>query len=147
MLKEFREFALKGNLVDIAVGLILGAAFGAVANSLVEDIIMPPVGALIGGVDFSNIFTVLRDGPTAGPYPSLAAARAAGAAVIAWGNFLNVVITFLLTALAVFMLVKAMNAARRRQTSEADAPATPELTTDQQLLSEIRDALRNRPVG
>jgi large conductance mechanosensitive channel len=145
MLKEFREFALKGNLVDIAVGLILGAAFGAVAKSLVDEVIMPPIGLLLGGMDFSNLYVTLREGTTAGPYPSLAAAREAGAVVIGWGAFLNAAITFLITALAVFFLVKGMNAARRRQTAEADATPEPELTTDQALLTEIRDLLRQRP--
>src|SRR5687768_12294084 len=102
MLKEFREFALKGNLVDIAVGLILGAAFGAVAKSLVDEIVMPPIGMLLGGVDFTNLYVTLREGATPGPYASLIAAREAGAVVLGWGAFLNVLITFLITAWAVF---------------------------------------------
>jgi large conductance mechanosensitive channel len=141
MLKEFREFALKGNLVDIAVGLILGAAFGAVAKSLVDEIIMPPIGMLLGGVDFTNLFLLLREGATPGPYASLAAAREAGAVAIGWGAFLNVLLTFLITAWAVFLLVKGMNKARRQQPEEVieDAP-----TPDQALLAEIRDLLKGR---
>lgn len=147
MLKEFREFALKGNLVDVAVGIIIGAAFTAVANSLVNDLIMPPIGLATGGVDFSNLFVTLKDGAAAGPYPSLEAARTAGATVLAWGSFINVILTFLITAFAVFLLVKGMNAARRRQTAEAGSAPEPELTTDQKLLAEIRDALKGRPVA
>jgi large conductance mechanosensitive channel len=145
MRKEFREFALKGNLVDVAVGLILGAAFGAVVKSLVDELIMPPIGLLLGGVDFSNLYVVLREGAAPGPYPSLVAAREAGAVVLGWGAFVNVALTFLITAFAVFMLVKGMNAARRKQTAEAEATPEPELTTDQALLAEIRDLLRARP--
>jgi large conductance mechanosensitive channel len=143
MLKEFREFALKGNLVDVAVGLILGAAFGAVVTSLVDNVIMPPIGMLLGGMDFANLFLVLKDGTPAGPYPSLDAAKEAGAVAIGWGAFVNVAISFLITAFAVFLLVKGMNRARRQQPEEVvEAGPTP----DQALLAEIRDLLRNRPV-
>lgn len=145
MLKEFREFAVKGNVVDMAVGIIIGAAFGSIVTALVEGILMPPIGLLIGGVDFSDIFTVLRQGTPEGPYDTLAAAQAAGAVVIAWGAFLNTVISFLIVAFAVFLLVKWINMLKREQKAEAEAaPAEPELTTDQQLLSEIRDLLRQR---
>lgn len=145
MWKEFKEFALKGNVVDVAVGIIIGAAFGAVANGLVENVIMPPIGLLLGGIDFSNFYLVLSEGTPPGPYPSLAAAQAAGAVVVAYGAFINVVLTFLITAFAVFLLVKAMNAAKRAQAAAAaEAPAEPALTTDQQLLTEIRDLLRGR---
>jgi len=142
MLKEFREFALKGNLVDIAVGLILGAAFGAVVASLVDNVIMPPIGMLLGGVDFSNLYLTLSEGTTAGPYASIDAAREAGAVVIGWGAFINVALSFLITAFAVFMLVKGMNKARRQQPEEAVEEAP---TPDQALLMEIRDLLKNRP--
>ncbi len=118
MLKEFREFALKGNLVDIAVGLILGAAFGAVAKSLVDELVMPPIGMLLGGVDFTNLYVTLSEGAIPGPYASLAAAREAGAVVLGWGAFVNVALTFLITAGAVFLLVKAMNKARRAPVEE-----------------------------
>ncbi|MCU0497967.1 MAG: large conductance mechanosensitive channel protein MscL [Anaerolineae bacterium] len=109
MLKEFRDFIMRGNVLDLAVGIIIGAAFGAIVTSLVNDIIMPPIGVILGGVDFSNIYTVLREGSTPGPYASLAAAKEAGAAVIAWGVFVNALINFLVVALAVFLLVKSVN--------------------------------------
>lgn len=142
MLKEFREFALKGNLVDIAVGLILGASFGAVAKSLVDELIMPPIGMLLGGVDFSNLYVTLSQGAVPGPYASLAAAREAGAVVLGWGAFVNVGLTFLITAFAVFLLVKAMNKARR---APAEEPVEEAPTPDQALLVEIRDLLKQRP--
>ena len=105
MWKEFKEFAITGNAIDLAVGLVLGAAFGTIVTTLVEQILMPPIGLLLGGVDFSNIFTVLKAGTTPGPYASLAAANAAGAVVVAWGALLNTVITFLIVAFSVFLLV------------------------------------------
>ena len=142
MIKEFREFALKGNLVDIAVGLILGASFGAVAKSLVDELIMPPIGMLLGGVDFTNLYVTLSQGAVPGPYASLAAAREAGAVVLGWGAFVNVALTFLITAFAVFLLVKAMNKARRAPAEEAVEEGP---TPDQALLAEIRDLLRQRP--
>lgn len=148
MLKEFREFAVQGNVVDMAVGIIIGAAFGTIVTSLVEGILMPPIGLLVGGVDFSDIFTVLRQGTPAGPYETLAAAQEAGAVVIAWGAFLNTVISFLIVAFAVFLLVKWINVLKREQKAEAEAaPSEPELTADQQLLTEIRDLLRQRPIA
>jgi large conductance mechanosensitive channel len=110
MLKEFKEFALKGNMLDLAVGVVLGAAFGAVVASLVKDVLMPPIGKLLGGVDFSDLFVVLG----AGTYPSLKAAQDAGAATLNYGVFLNAVINFVLVAAALFFVVKAVNAARRQ---------------------------------
>ncbi len=123
MLKEFRDFAMKGNVVDMAVGIIIGAAFGTIVASLVADIIMPPIGMLLGGVDFTNIFVALKDGATAGPYPTLAAAQAAGAVTMNVGMFLNKVFSFIIVAFSVFMLVKAMNKAKRAE--PAPAPAAP----------------------
>ncbi|MBK9777387.1 MAG: large-conductance mechanosensitive channel protein MscL [bacterium] len=123
MLKEFRDFAMKGNVVDMAVGIIIGAAFGTIVASLVADIIMPPIGMLLGGVDFTNIFVALKDGSTAGPYPTLAAAQAAGAVTMNVGMFLNKVFSFIIVAFSVFMLVKAMNKAKRAE--PAPAPAAP----------------------
>lgn len=147
MWKEFKEFAITGNAIDLAVGLILGAAFGTIVTTLVEQILMPPIGLLLGGVDFSDIYTVLKSGTTPGPYASLEAATAAGAVVIAWGVFANAIVSFLIVAFAVFLLVKWINAAKRQVTREvASAPAAPELTPDQQLLTEIRDALTARGV-
>ena len=147
MWKEFKEFAVKGNAIDLAVGLILGAAFGSIVTSLVEQIVMPPIGLLLGGADFSDLFTVLKDGTPSGPYDSLEAANAAGAVVMAWGAFLNTVLSFLIVAVSVFLIVKWVNGLQKAVTTEvADAPAAPELTPDQQLLTEIRDALRTRPL-
>lgn len=123
MLKEFRDFAMKGNVVDMAVGIIIGAAFGTIVASLVADIIMPPIGMLMGGVDFTNIFVALKDGATAGPYQTLAAAQAAGAVTLNVGVFLNKVFSFIIVAFSVFMLIKAMNKAKR--TEPAPAPAAP----------------------
>jgi large conductance mechanosensitive channel len=146
MWKEFQEFAVKGNVVDMAVGIIIGAAFGTIVTALVEGIIMPPIGLLIGGVDFSNIFTVLQAGDPVGPYASLADAQAAGAVVIAWGAFINTLISFLIVAFAVFVFVRWINALKRRQEVEATVaePASPALTADQALLTEIRDLLAGR---
>ena len=123
MLKEFRDFAMKGNVVDMAVGIIIGAAFGTIVASLVSDIIMPPIGMMMGGVDFTNIFVALKDGATAGPYKTLADAQAAGAVTMNVGVFINKVISFIIVAFSVFMLVKAMNKAKRAE--PAPAPAAP----------------------
>jgi large conductance mechanosensitive channel len=122
MFKEFKEFALKGNVVDMAVGIIIGGAFGSIVNTLVNGVLMPPLGLLMGGVDFSNLYIVLKEGIKAGPYLALADAKAAGAVTINYGLFLNAVISFLIMAFAVFLLVKALNALRR---DEAPAPAAP----------------------
>ena len=139
MFKEFKEFAMKGNLVDMAVGLTLGAAFGLFAASFVADIFSPPLGLLLGGVDFANMFVVLRDGAnSAGPYESLAKAKEAGAVVVAYGQFLNAAINFLVVAFAMFLVVKAVNRLRKKQEA-APAPAP---TAEVTLLTEIRDLLR-----
>jgi large conductance mechanosensitive channel len=119
MWKEFREFALKGNAVDLAIGVIIGAAFGAVVNSLVKDVVMPPIGLALGGVDFSNLFLVL--GP--GTYPSLKAAQEAGAATLNYGVFINTIINFAIVAVALFVLVKTMNRLKREEPA-APAPTT-----------------------
>lgn len=146
MWKEFKEFAVQGNAIDLAVGLILGAAFGSIVTTLVDQILMPPIGLLTGGVDFSNIFTVLQDGTPGGPYASLEAAAAAGAVVIAWGALANALISFGIVAFAVFLLVKWINRLKNIQKdTAADAPSAPELTADQALLTEIRDLLKQRP--
>jgi large conductance mechanosensitive channel len=122
MIREFREFAVKGNVVDMAVGIIIGAAFGGIVKSLVADVIMPPIGLLLGNVDFSNLFIVLKHGAEAATYASLADAQAAGAVTLNYGVFLNTVISFLIVALAVFVLVKNINRLKRQ---EAPAPAAP----------------------
>ncbi|MEL6615229.1 MAG: large conductance mechanosensitive channel protein MscL [Bacteroidota bacterium] len=146
MLQEFKEFAVKGNVVDMAVGIIIGAAFGTIVTALVEGVLMPPIGLLLGDVDFANIFTVLQEGTTAGPYDTLAAAQEAGAVVIAWGALINTIISFLIVAFSVFLFVKWINKAKEQAEKDAveEPEAAPELTADQQLLTEIRDALQAR---
>jgi large conductance mechanosensitive channel len=141
MLKEFKEFAMRGNVLDMAVGIIIGAAFGTIVNSLVADVIMPPVGLVLGGVDFTNLFVVLRDGAkAAGPYASLADAKTAGAVTLNYGLFVNAVVSFLIVAFAIFIMLKGVNSMKR---AEAAAPAPPpEPTPDQKLLGEIRDLLK-----
>ncbi len=122
MFKEFKEFAMRGNVVDMAVGIIIGAAFGTVIKSLVADIIMPPIGLLLGNVDFSNLYILLKPGNPAGPYLALAEAQKAGAVTINYGAFINTVISFLIVALAVFLLIRSLN--RLKKPEEAPAPAT-----------------------
>jgi large conductance mechanosensitive channel len=123
MLKEFKAFAMRGNVLDLAVGIIIGAAFGAIVKSLVDDVIMPPIGLLLGNVDFSNLFLVLKEGAkAAGPYATLADAKAAGAVTLNIGLFVNSVILFLLTAFAVFLVVRAAN--RMTPRDAAQAPST-----------------------
>ncbi len=145
MLKEFKEFAMRGNVVDLAVGIIIGGAFGKIVDSLVKDVIMPPIGLVLGNVDFSNLFVVLKDGAkAAGPYESLKAAQDAGAVSLNFGVFFNVVISFLIVAFAVFLLIKAINRMKRE---EAAAPAATEPAPTPEevvLLREIRDSLKNR---
>jgi large conductance mechanosensitive channel protein len=127
MFKEFREFAVKGNVVDMAVGIIIGAAFGAIVKSLVDDVVMPPVGLVLGNVDFSNLYLLLKDGAVAGPYASLAEAKKAGAVTLNYGLFANAVVSFLIVAFAVFLLVRGINRLRREQESAPAAePATKE---------------------
>jgi large conductance mechanosensitive channel len=121
MFKEFKEFAMRGNVMDMAVGIVIGAAFGTIIKSLVADVIMPPIGMLLGGVDFSNMFVVLKQGvEIAGPYNALADAQAAGAVTLNYGLFINTVISFIIVAFAIFMVVKGMNSAKRK---EEEAPA------------------------
>ncbi len=126
MLKEFKEFAMRGNVLDMAVGIIIGAAFGTIVTSLVGDIIMPPIGLLLGNVDFSNLFIVLRSGTASGPINSLAEARAAGAVTINYGMFINHVISFIIVAFSVFMIIRAMNRLKRKQEAAPAAPTTKE---------------------
>jgi large conductance mechanosensitive channel len=140
VLKEFKEFAMRGNVLDMAVGIIIGVAFGAIVNSLVNDVLMPPIGLLLGGVDFTNLFVVLKDGTTPGPYATLAAAKQASAVTLNIGVLVNALISFLLVAFAVFMLVKGINRVRREQ-PPPPAPPTPQ----EALLAEIRDLLKARP--
>jgi len=126
MLKEFKEFVLRGNVVDMAVGIIIGAAFGTIVKSLVDDVIMPPIGLLLGGVDFTNFFILLRAGSTAAPYASLADAKAAGAVTINYGVFINTVISFLIVAFVVFLLIRSINRLRREEEAPPAEPTTKE---------------------
>ncbi len=126
MLKEFKEFAMKGNVLDMAVGIVIGAAFGLIIASLVADIIMPPIGLLLGNIDFSNIFTVLKEGKTPGPYATVAAAKAAGAVTVNWGVFINTIINFIIVAFAIFLLVKGVNKMRREKEAPPAEPTTKE---------------------
>ena len=139
MLKEFREFAIKGNMVDMAVGIIIGAAFGAVVQSLVDNVIMPLIAAVFGTPDFANLFLVLRN-PRGETYATVKAARDAGAVVLAYGLFINALVTFLGVAMGTFMLVKAINQVRRAGAAAPAAPPAP--SGEEKLLMEIRDLLR-----
>ncbi len=137
MLEEFKKFALKGNVVDLAVGVIIGAAFGAIVNSMVADVIMPIIGAVTGGLDFSNYFTALSKSVTA---TNLADAKKQGA-VLAWGSFLTLTLNFIIVAFVLFMVIRLMNRLKAKEEA-APAPAAP--TKDQELLTEIRDLLKSK---
>jgi large conductance mechanosensitive channel len=126
MFKEFKEFAMRGNVVDMAVGIIIGAAFGAIVKSLVADVIMPPIGLLLGNVDFSNLFVVIKQGDVAGTFATVADAQKAGAVTLNYGLFINTVISFLIVAFAVFMLVKGLNTLKRKEEAPPAAPTTRE---------------------
>jgi large conductance mechanosensitive channel len=127
MFKEFKAFIMRGNVLDLAVGVIIGAAFGAIVKSFVDDILMPPIGLLLGNVDFANIFAVLKAGDPAGPYAALAAAKEAGAVTMNFGVFINTLISFLITAFAIFLVIKGANALQREK-----APAPPPAPTTKQ---------------
>ena len=126
MFKEFKEFAIKGNVIDMAVGIIIGAAFGTIVKSLVADVIMPPIGLLLGNVDFTNLFIVLKEGAAAGPYSALADAKAAGAVTINYGAFVNTVVSFLIVAFCVFLMVRGMNKLKREKEAPPEEPTTKE---------------------
>ena len=126
MLKDFKEFAMRGNVIDMAVGIIIGAAFGGIVNSLVSDMIMPPIGLILGNIDFSNFFLVLKEGKVAGPYASVAAAKTAGAVSINYGVFVNTVVSFVIIAFAVFLLVRGVNRLKRQVEAPAAVPTTKE---------------------
>ena len=138
MLKEFKEFAMRGNVMDMAVGIIIGAAFGKIVTSLVADIVMPPIGLLMGNVDFSNLFLNLSMGET---YASIAEAEAAGAPIIKYGIFINTVLDFVIVAFAIFLLIRSLNKLKRKQEA-APPPAPPAPSAEEKLLAEIRDLLR-----
>ena len=137
MWKEFREFAVKGNVVDMAVGIIIGAAFGKIVDSLVKDLIMPPIGLLLGKVDFTNLFVVLKPGAVPGPYLTVEAAQKAGAVTFNYGMFVNTMISFVIVAFAVFLLVRAIN---RAAAARAGAPSPPRRR--KKLRSCARSAMR-----
>lgn len=139
MWREFRDFAMRGNVIDLAVGIILGAAFTTIVNSLVNDIIMPPLGLAIGGIDFSNFFITLKGGS----YPSLEAAKAAGAVTINYGQFISAVIRFVIVAFAIFLLIKQINRLQRKPPEKPAPP--PEPPRQEILLAEIRDILMEKP--
>lgn len=141
MLQEFKEFAVKGNVVDLAVGVIIGAAFGKIVDSLVGDIVMPLIGAVIGRLDFSSLFLVLGPVPP-GTAMTLDALKKAGVPVLAWGNFITVAVNFLILAFVIFLMVKQINRLRREQPAAAPQPAAP--PEDVLLLREIRDSLRQQ---
>ena len=126
MFKEFREFAMRGSVLDMAVGIIIGAAFGAIVTSLVADVLMPPIGLLLGRVDFANLYVLLTAGQTPGPYASLAAAHQAGAVTLNYGAFINKIITFLIVAFSLFMMIRSMNRMKKKAEAPAPAPATKE---------------------
>jgi large conductance mechanosensitive channel len=142
MLEEFKKFAMRGNVVDLAVGIVIGAAFGGIVSGFVDQLLMPAIGLVTGGADFSDLFILLREGTPPGPYQSLEAAKAAGAVVLGYGVFINAVVNFLIVAFALFLLVKAMNKLRAK---EEEAPAAPPAPTKEELLlTEIRDLLARR---
>ena len=141
MIREFKEFIARGNVIDLAVGVIIGAAFGAITKSVVDDLVMPLIGLIVGKVDFANLFVTLSPGKLTGPAATLAEAKTAGAVTLNYGLFINVVINFFLIAFAVFLLVKFVNRMRAQMATEKDAAAAPP-PEDVQLLREIRDELK-----
>jgi len=138
MIQEFKQFALKGNVMDMAIGIIIGGAFGKIVSSLVTDVLMPPIGKLMGGVDFSNLFLALDPGK--GPFKTLAEAKTAGVATINYGLFINTVIDFIIVAFAIFLMIKGLNAMHNKEAAKSVPPAEP--TADVKLLTEIRDLLK-----
>ena len=139
MFKEFREFALRGSVVDLAIGVIIGAAFGAIVSSLVDDVFMPIIGLILSGIDFSNLFIVLNN-PTGAAVPSVAFAKENGIATLNYGLFINAVVKFVIIAFVLFLVVKGINRLRRQQVEAPAAPPAP--TKEETLLAEIRDAIR-----
>lgn len=135
LFKEFKEFAVRGNMVDMAVGIIIGVAFGAIVSSLVADMIMPPIGLGLGNVDFSNLFWVMKEGSAPGPYDSLAAAQAAGAVTLNYGKFILTLVNFLIVAFAVFMMVRYINRMRRPKEIKPGEPTTKECPYCQSTIS------------
>ncbi|MEQ1901123.1 MAG: large conductance mechanosensitive channel protein MscL [Devosia sp.] len=139
MLKEFRDFALRGNVIDLAIGVIIGAAFGAIVSSLVDDVFMPIIGLILSGIDFSNLFVVISN-PKGLAVPSLAFAKDNGVAVLAYGLFINAIVKFVIVAFVLFLVVRGVNSMKKKQAAAPAAPPAP--TKEEVLLTEIRDALR-----
>jgi large conductance mechanosensitive channel len=146
MIKEFRDFAIKGNMIDLAIGVIIGAAFGAIVSSLVDDVFMPIIGLIIGGIDFSNLFVVLHN-PNNVAVASVAAAKAAGVATLNIGLFINAVVKFAIIALVLFFVVKAINLMKRRAATDPAPPVPAPPTKEEVLLGEIRDAIKAQKVA
>ncbi|VBB43971.1 mechanosensitive channel [uncultured Desulfatiglans sp.] len=138
LIKEFKEFAMRGNVLDMAIGIMMGAAFGKIVSSLVNDVLMPPIGKALGNVNFSNLFILLGDGE----FPSVAAAKEAGVATINYGIFINTVIDFVIVAFVIFLFVKGINSMKKKE--EAAPAAPPEPSAEEKLLVEIRDLLKKR---
>lgn len=128
MFKEFKDFIMRGNVVDMAVGIIIGVAFGLIIKSMVADVLMPPIGILLGGVDFSNLFIVIKEGTTSGPFDTLAAAKESGAVVVSYGVFINTVISFIIVAFAIFMLIRKLNKMKKKEEAPAAEPTTKDCT-------------------
>ena len=139
-IKEFKEFAMKGNVMDMAVGVIIGGAFGKIISSLVDDVLMPVIGKLTGGVSFVDLFVTLGDGN----YKTLAAAKEAGAAVFAYGQFIQNIVDFLIVAFCIFLMLKGINKMNRKKEEPAPEPEAPKDPTQEELLAEIRDLLKNK---
>lgn len=140
--QEFKDFIMRGNVVDLAVGMVIGTAFSGIVKSLVDDVIMPPIGLILGGIDFSNLFITLKNGATspADGYATLEAAKAAGAITLNIGSFINTIVSFLIVASAIFMVVKLINSLKKQPAPEAEAPTEP--SEEVLLLREIRDSLK-----
>jgi large conductance mechanosensitive channel protein len=139
-IKEFKEFAMKGNVMDMAVGVIIGGAFGKIVSSLVDDVLMPVIGKLTGGVSFVDLFVTLGDGN----FKTLAAAKEAGAAVFAYGQFIQNIVDFLIVAFCIFLMLKGINKMNRKKEEPAPEPEAPKGPTQEELLAEIRDLLKNK---
>ena len=143
MFKEFRDFALKGNVMDLAIGVIIGAAFGAIVSSVVDDLFMPIIGLILNGIDFSNLFFIISN-PNNIAVPSVAAAKAAGIATLNYGLFINAVVKFTIVAFVLFLVVKGVNRLRRQEAAAPAPAAPPAPTAEEKLLMEIRDAIKSQ---
>ena len=143
MLQEFKKFAARGNMIDMAVGIVIGAAFATIIGSLVADILMPPLGMVLGGADFSDMFLVLSEGTAAGPYATVAAAKDVGAVTLNYGLFVNSIVNFLIIAFALFIVIRGFNSMKQKEEAK-EAAAPPKPSNEELLLTEIRDLLKSR---